>query len=764
MNAFHTKTVNGNKSVDTAARSTMNAIWSNIMSGTVDSTIVDLFTARYNELMKKELSEDVVEQYIHILCLALRIRDFRNGGHGRRKESYVALLTVLFNLDEPVITKTMFSLMAGHYGRWKDLNDIYLMLDNGHFHYVPDNFTKISKEIILDLFVNQIKNELAGGELTQCSKWIFTEKKNTSIAIKIAQKMFPWMRKDTTYNDGKLVNENTQLKNQWHTLLKKYRKEIGKLRLRIPMIERNLCADTADEIDPSKIPGQALKFNRRALENLVSFRSKKPITEQRLTNPKRIKCAENLSVYVSATLEAAKVHRQKMDTLNAKLQECDNDAERIAIQEAINAAEQKFETSAPKVHGGDNVFIHDLVKQYGNEMAKNNTIEAQFQSMLQSIKILRQKRVLFVMDTSSSMTGLNPDGLTPSDIAMGLTALFASCASPEMRHKCIAFSNKPYVLDWSNMNDGNPGLWEFIQYINKHQIIANTNIRATIDLIASIYSGLPDSEQLDVVVILTDNQFDSIVDSSGLSGYTAGEYFKKKFRDINRTAPLACFWNLNAQYSDSPAEPSDNGIVMLSGYNHKMLESFVDTIDSASKASYEELKFQRHKAFKLLDEQRAQQFAQQQEDNAVNTYQVMLDFVSGDFSIPLRRALNDIKTGIFSNYTYVSETEENDIDSLNTHVPELEALDSSSDDMPILEAMEYSSDDMPELEALNLNRGLNLRNYIDDDAADLDLAQMIVSQNELPEFPNLEDLPVRPIGENDRINKALDMIRTYSMW
>ena len=190
---------------------------------------------------------------------------------------------------------------------------------------------------------------------------------------------------------------------------------------------------------------------------------------------------------------------------------------------------------------------------------------------------------------------------------------------------------------------------------------------------------------------------------------------------------------------------------MLSGYNHKMLESFVDTIDSASKASYEELKFQRHKAFKLLDEQRAQQFAQQQEDNAVNTYQVMLDFVSGDFSIPLRRALNDIKTGIFSNYTYVSETEENDIDSLNTHVPELEALDSSSDDMP-------------ELEALNLNRGLNLRNYIDDDAADLDLAQMIVSQNELPEFPNLEDLPVRPIGENDRINKALDMIRTYSMW
>ena len=52
---------------------------------------------------------------------------------------------------------------------------------------------------------------------------------------------------------------------------------------------------------------------------------------------------------------------------------------------------------------------------------------------------------------------------------------------------------------------------------------------------------------------------------------------------------LIGFWNVNAKYMDAlPAEPSENGIVMISGYNPKMLETIMDTVKAASQVSYKD--------------------------------------------------------------------------------------------------------------------------------------------------------------------------------
>ena len=38
--------------------------------------------------------------------------------------------------------------------------------------------------------------------------------------------------------------------------------------------------------------------------------------------------------------------------------------------------------------------------------------------------------------------------------------------------------------------------------------------------------------------------------------------------------------------------------------------------------------------------------------NLINTYQLILDFCESEFSFPLKRKLNDIKSGIFSEYKF----------------------------------------------------------------------------------------------------------------
>jgi hypothetical protein len=117
--------------------------------------------------------------------------------------------------------------------------------------------------------------------------------------------------------------------------------------------------------------------------------------------------------------------------------------------------------------------------------------------------------------------------------------------------------------------------------------------------------------------------------------------------------PLVCFWNLNGVNSDSPAEPSDHGIVMMSGYSHTMLESFAETIIAASQASLEEVKAQRAAAAKAFEEKRLIAIAQANEERELNTFQVMLDFCEGKFSYPLRTELSKLTTGLFADYTFV---------------------------------------------------------------------------------------------------------------
>ena len=83
-----TKTMDGALAIDSKKMSNRLGIWL-IMVGMNEQRIINLFTETFYECNNdpKEIEK--------LLILILRLRDFRNGGHGRRLESRIALLTVL---------------------------------------------------------------------------------------------------------------------------------------------------------------------------------------------------------------------------------------------------------------------------------------------------------------------------------------------------------------------------------------------------------------------------------------------------------------------------------------------------------------------------------------------------------------------------------------------------------------------------------------------------------------------------------------------
>jgi hypothetical protein len=640
-----TKTTNGALAVNSDSVSTWLGIWL-LMAGTGKERIASLITKAINENLDKP------EQLARLLVLVARLRDIRNGGQGRRSESMTALMTALPLINDTRVIEVMLDLWATHYGRWNDLNDIRCGLEKNEFSLVSTEMKTFILDFIYQKWADTIKSNVFSKETIGAWKYFPKEKNDCAARVEIGKLLFPNITQDTVWH-GLEVTDRSPLQWKWHRLLKSVRFLLKTNRMKIQMVESFLCSDNADKINPERVPGVARKNLGRALTNVASLRSKKG-ENQRTDNPKRIKCAENFNLHAIQVMEARQAHQLKMDELRNQLASSNlSDESKALIRTQIEEETKNYEETAPKVHGGDTVYVHELVKQYLDNgcRAVDPMIEAQFCAILDKIKLLAEKNVLVVIDTSGSMHVKNSNSdVAPRDVAIGLAAIFSSLLPPALRHRCIAFSNRPTVFDLSRMNGGNPRLFDYINYFKANEIVANTDIKSTIDLISQLMRN--QDFKLDMFLLITDTQFDEITTDRR---FTAGEYCKQKL-----PGTLGGFWNVNGVYTETlPAEPSENGIIMVSGFNAKMLDSIFDTVNAASEISFEDLKVQREAARKAFEENRAQEMLRLQEEERraeeerqLNTYQMILDFCDGEFSYLIRRKLSALVSGIFAEYIF----------------------------------------------------------------------------------------------------------------
>ena len=623
-----TKTTNGCVAYSSNDISEWVSLWL-VMAGTPVIRIKQLVSSL---VMKYK---DDKASMCRLLVLIMRLRDIRNGGHGRRLESRIALLTVLSELNDENVSRVMLKLYASYFGRWDDLNDIIKDLSTSMTYTKEFKETTIS--YIYRLWADTIMSGESSSDTIGAYKFFPKEKGNeVKSRIAIGKLMFSTITEDTTYL-GKELNERSPLEYKWHRVLKSVRIILKENRKKLDMVESKLCADNADEIDPTKVPGVARRMLGRAFQNKISLRdiehrkksrrysySKIDKDEERSDNYNRIKCAENFEEHAKKVVKDREDHQSKLDLLKSQLSNSRTEEDRNKALKAIEKATDDYSKSAPKIHGGDTVYVHDLVLQYLKDKRLNTMIEAQFAALLDSMSTLSNYNILVVPDTSMSME--SPNNL-PKSVALGLSALFASSLPKELRHKCIAFSDRPKIFDLSSINRGNPTLLDYIKYFETNSIVANTNIQSTIDLISGMVNR--SSCKLDLVLFISDTQFDRMTTNPRFS---AGEYCKSKLPGTQ-----IAFWNVNGTYLDSmPAEPSETGVVMLSGFNQKMILNLMDTINVASQIDISELKKHKEDAKRLFEETKLERQRKEEEEKLLNTYQLIFEYTEGENPVSVK--------------------------------------------------------------------------------------------------------------------------------
>ena len=93
----------------------------------------------------------------------------------------------------------------------------------------------------------------------------------------------------------------------------------------------------------------------------------------------------------------------------------------------------------------------------------------------------------------------------------------------------------------------------------------NTNINAAFKKIldVAVKGGVPQEEMPDMVLILSDMQFDQCVNHDD----SAIEMIGRKYREAGYELPKVVFWNLNASYGNAPVKFDKSGTALVSGFS-----------------------------------------------------------------------------------------------------------------------------------------------------------------------------------------------------
>ena len=94
----------------------------------------------------------------------------------------------------------------------------------------------------------------------------------------------------------------------------------------------------------------------------------------------------------------------------------------------------------------------------------------------------------------------------------------------------------------------------------------NTNIEAALEHVLSlaVNNKIPQAEMPEVLLILSDMQFDAALDYRSRGPFL--ETMKRRFRQEGYVPPVVVFWNLN-DAGNTPATMHSSGAVLLSGYS-----------------------------------------------------------------------------------------------------------------------------------------------------------------------------------------------------
>lgn len=325
---------------------------------TTNSDLLDLFATI--GALRSRPSQEIINKFTKAFAednlLAMKIlfyaRDIR-GGLGERK-TFRTIVNYMAQYHSDILEKNIELIPV--YGRYDDLYEL-----------VGTKLEDSAFKLLKTQFEQDLINLSAGKSVSLLAKWL---KNPEGVSI-------------TSMKLGKITAKKFGMS------YKEYRQSLSKLRKHLNVLERNMSLNTWDNIDYSKVPGQAMKKYKKA------FKLHRP---------------ETFKTYIEKVLKG---------------------------EETIKAA---------------TLFPYDLMHAAGlsisyrtcNLDSYDDVIQAQWNALPNYVE--GNNNIMIMADTSASMNG------NPIESALGLAVYFAERNKGVYANKFMTFSESPSFVDLKGSN------------------------------------------------------------------------------------------------------------------------------------------------------------------------------------------------------------------------------------------------------------------------------------------------------------------------
>ena len=314
---------------------------------------------------------------------------------------------------------------------------------------------------------------------------------------------------------------------------KQYRKTLAVLRERINIVERLMSENRWDEIEFDKIPSRAGMIYKNAFAR---------------HDLERVQSEKNVVSY-------ADFAKDKDTKVNAKA---------LYPYECVAEALKLFRTGSywnmrelPAMDDTTRLMVNkywENLTDYFNGATFNG---------------------IAVVDTSGSM--VRDDAAAPINVAISLGLYCAERAQGPFAGNYISFASRPQLIKTEGVD-----FVDKVQRIYKTNLVDNTNIEATFDLLlnTAIQNKCSQDEIPKNVIIISDQEFDAARgqhwgNSHIVPQETLMESIEKKWNAAGYKLPTLTFWNVDARQNNIPMTVKD-GVNFVSGMSPSIFQQIME--------------------------------------------------------------------------------------------------------------------------------------------------------------------------------------------
>ena len=461
--------------------------------------------------------------------------------------------------------------------RKKDLKT----LDN----FIAPYSIKTIKNNVLECVLNEKKSKENKLDISYVGKFIVREKsvengnlywfiKNKEGKLEKQSHIGYLLRYNLKKKNSKGVLESYPLNmNIPFNVKKSYRQLNGKLNIALNVPEIMMCANRFGEMDPNKFPSQFMKRNAKGLLN-----------EKLKVSPTGSYEEENGNRYPES--------KGRVD-LRKKMREMFRDPKRVNSGQIFPhniAYDAKIANSTAYIEMNqalwDSKIIDTLEKM---RITQESILKGDYNGSglkMDVGKALSSGKFIGCADVSASMTWVSEAPNRPFDIAVGLTTFLSEIAHESYRDLGLSFTTQPKIFNFK-VGNRKMTLKERINHICNYSGGSTNYLGLHKEVLRLCVENKVKEEDIPVIVVFTDGQFDSMDNSlhSNSYSYSYNSYNNgsnsessiKKWKTIHENIvemwvnanyskiPTIVYWNLNGNTSNVQESSDYPGVMFLQG-------------------------------------------------------------------------------------------------------------------------------------------------------------------------------------------------------